>query len=146
MSVAGALRSRLLAMTSALRSSASAHRPSWRAASRPVSSSASRTFHGVDGLVGAEGGGQGGHVVAEPGDLGQDLVGLSHRGQHLQPLDLVGELGPGAEAGLPGVADRLVGEVEGLGQPPAVPAQVDQPPGGRRRRPVVAARSTAASR
>ena len=79
-------------------------------------------------------------MVAEPGDLGQDLAGLPHRVQHLQPLDLVGELGPGAEAGLPGVAD-LPGR-RGRGPRPAARCPGTGRSAARRhprRRPVVTA-------
>ena len=116
------------------------------AASRPVSRSASRTCHGAT-------------ASSWPGawragcPCGRGAAGL-RRGpgsacpiavEHLQPPDLVGELRPGAEAGLPGVAGsparpgpgpRPAARSSGTGRPAARRSLT--PPGsrrGRRRRP-----------
>jgi hypothetical protein len=79
------------------------------------------------------------HAAAEFLDAVEDLPGVAHGGVDQQPPYLVGELGPGAESGLPGVVVLAVGEGEGFGQSPAVQVQVDRPPGGGRRGPVVSA-------
>jgi hypothetical protein len=70
-------------------------------------------------------------------DFVEDLLPVALQVQDLQPLALVGELGPGPPAGLAGVVGLGVGEGEGLVEPPAAAVEVDQVAGEGRGRAVV---------
>jgi hypothetical protein len=61
---------------------------------------------GHNGVVAVRGGGERIHLFLERGEGGEDLLVLAHQLEDLQPLALVGELGPGPQPRLSGVPGR----------------------------------------
>ena len=62
-------------------------------------------------LVAARGGGELFHLLLEGTGFGENLAVLAYQREDLQSARLPGELGPGPEPGLAGVADDLVAQV-----------------------------------